>query len=616
MIKSTCLSIRKRVVYFALFTLLFVSGTASNALADNYLQVAGTYNDGQDTVGRVEHFLEFGSKIPVFIAPYTLHFRVFPLADSTFQIKIDCFELGPSYNFFQKELTANEGEINTITDLPSKGLKFDYSFMVVNDTTNYSNIILIDSLTNFESVHFKAHILRDSYADYKWNPRSSYLENIFDNYRKELSVTRGGKANFYIYPARNNSPFIDLYTGIGYDISGNNLYTVFNKEFDTAISSVFQKFVIYDTWGYSSRFLVVGFSRIFQDDIYLAREYIKNMTLSEIKNELTNEFPTDIERVDILSGAYAKFLIDKYGLADYKKLYTKSYPGNFAFENVYQKDFQTLLKAFINYEKKLELNESKASYFSDYYSAQMWFDKVLDYRIWLASQPLRKGQHLNKLATLYFYLGEYAQSESSYSKLVDLEPKKIQAKYLLGLSYIRNNKIDLGIKEFTGIVDSLPNASKMLAELYLDQNQYEKAKNCLNGIEGIPDSKTSILKARLQLALGNSILADSILNIALTLSNNVISLVPSEARGYINSAYVHMFSSSFQEADNLLQIALFVENRPYYLSQANLALGRLYNLKGDHQTAEKYYDTVIQSNSSKYMKSLAKNYISNPYKIQ
>jgi len=607
---------QKHNYHTVVIIILVIIGLTAAAYGDAYIKVAASYNDGRDTVGLAEHFLEFGEKIPVFIPPYTIHFRVFPITDTTFSVNADFFELGPNYSFHHKEKTAVLNKWETVKGLPAKGELFDYSFVIIKDTSSYFNIVPVDSLTNFESVHFKAYIWRDSYADYKWQSRSGYLENIFDRYRKELGVTRAGKANFYIYPGSNNSSSIDNYTGVGYDINGNNLYAVFNKDFDSALPQNFQRFVIYDTWGYSPRFLTVGFSRLYLDDVYLAREYIKKMSLAEIKELFSNEYPEDIESADILSGAFVKFLIDKHGLASFRKLYTESSPGRFAFDNNYQNSYLELLKMFIEYEKNLKLDESSASYFYDFYTSQMWFDKALEYGVYLASQPIKREYHLRRLGATYFQIGNYAQSESCYANLANLQPENDKAKYLIGLSYMRNGKTDDGMKKLESIVDSFPDAAKMLAEIHLDQNQFDKAGNMLDKIKDIPDSWTAVLKSRLALALDNTVRADTLLNAALALNNNVIALVPSEARGYIGSGYALMFMGLFDDAENRLQIALFIENRPYYLAQANLAMGRLFDLKGDHQTAKEYYKKVSELKCGEYMSKLAEKQINKPFEVK
>jgi len=283
----------------AVITILLLLCFNAFAGADTYLRVNASYNDGRDTVGRVEHFIQYGTKIHVFIPPYTVYFMIYPLAESLYSVEIDFHELGPGYLYRHEELSVVPESRYSIKDLPSKGILFDYSFTISNDTTDYFQYVPSDSLTNFESTHFTAHIWRHSYADYKFDMCSGYYEYIYNRFRKELDVTRAGKTDLYIFPGSNNSPSIDNYTGVGYDIAGGSLYAVFNSNFNSVLPQYTQRFVIYDTWGYSARLFVVGFSRYFLDDIYMARKLVDGLTSSELENILTDEFPEDIEHADI-----------------------------------------------------------------------------------------------------------------------------------------------------------------------------------------------------------------------------------------------------------------------------------------------------------------------------
>lgn len=606
-----------RPVKIAIFTiyLVFIC-PCSTTLGNTYLQVYAKSNNYPDTLGWVEHYLKFGERIAVFIPPYTAHFFVFPMEDSSYSAKVDFFGLGPGYSFHQENVISVYDRWHKVEDLPAKGDFFDYYFRLIKDTIDNVNFISKDSLTNFESVHYRSWIWGNSYADFKWKARSGYLEGIFDLYRKRLKVTRSGKIDFYIFPTINNAYDVDIYSGVGFDIPSGKLYAVFHRGFDSALPEITQLFVIYETWGYSARMLAVGFARYYLDDIYLAKKMMSGLSASEIKAVLTDEFPEDIHVADILCGAFARYLIDEYGLAPFKMLYEKSSPGNLMFADVYDKSFDELLRSFIDYEKKLELDEPTASYFSNMYASQHWFDKALPYEIWLASRSNRRGVHLKGLGACFFHLGRYAGSESCYTVLSELYPDVDEPVYLQGQAFLRTGKFKKAVESFQKIFNSYPNAAKMLTETYLDENLFEEAKAVQDNIKGIPDSWTAILKARLAIADGHKSKADTILKKGLAYSGRVISKVPGEGRGYIDAGYLLMFMSSYKNAETEFMTALFVDDRPYYQASAYLALGRLYDLKDDHQKAIEYYDKAVDLNSGEYINKLATDYIARPFKLR
>jgi len=584
--------------------------------ADTFLRVYATYNDGRDTVGQVEHFLEFGRMIPVFIPPYTAHFTIFPLADSNYRAEIEFFELPPGYGNYSRTLTATMNTWQKIDNLPAKGNEFSYSFIIFPDTSEYMNLLSIDSLTNFESIHYKSRLLRDSYADYKWEARKGYLENIYNFYRKEHDVSRSGKLDFYIFPGGNNTPCVDHASGIGYDFPNKAMYAVFNENFDSALPQYTQRYVLYDTWGYTARWLVVGYSRYFLDDIYRARRIVADMSIDEIKNILADEYPSDVEHADIICGAFARFLIDKHGLPLFKILYEKSSPGKFAFTEVYEKNFDQMIVQFKDYQKELKLSESDAFFIRDLFSSQMWFDKALEYDIWLAAQPVRRDYHLKNLGATFFHIGNYAESETCYTALARRYPERADAAYLLGLALLRNGHTQKAISRFETVADSFPDAAKMLAEIYFDRRDFDKAERMLKKVAEFPDSWTSILKARLAMAGGNQDLAGPIIKRALDLSHQVISQIPGEARGYNDAAYGFMLNGSYAEAESELRAALFVDSRPYYQAAAYLAWGRLDDLRKDRNQARTNYTKALEINSGEYIKMLAKKYLKEPFGLR
>ena len=604
---------KSNVIITLLLSIVIWAGLAS--ADDSFLRVYATYNNGSDTAGVAEHFLAYGMEMPVFIAPFTAHFTIFPFTDSSYKATVTFNELGPEYASYKRELTVERNKWQTIDSLKARGIDFAFHFVVFEDTTNYFDYLPTDSLTNDESIHFKSWIWRDSYADYKWEARKAYLENIYNFYRKEHQVKRSGKLNLYVFPGSNSTPLVDNISGVNYDFTRDAMYVVYNPDYDSALPQYTQLYTLYDSWGYSARSLVVGYARYFLDDIYRVRKIIADMKKDDVKRVIGREYNGDSPNDDIICGAFARYLIDHYGVPMYQKLYEGSLPGKFAFTEVYKKNYDDMLNEFIDYERGLKLSEPNAEYFSEIYRSQMWFDKALEYDIWLGTQQVKRDYHLKILGGTFFQVGNYAESEKAYKVLAERNPKQYDAKYLLGMAYLRNGKTKDALTELTTAADSFPDADKMLAEFYLDKGNPDSASIYLDKISEYPDSWTAMLKGRLALTKGQTKIGEAIIKRGLSLSNNVISLVPGEARGYIDAAYCFMFDSLYKEAESDLQIALFLDQRPYYRGAAYLGLGRLYDIQGERTKAKEYYDKAMEANAGEYVKALAKKYKKRPFKI-
>jgi len=612
--KRICEYGRLLLVFFGLIFLLAIFG-AKIARADNYLEVCGIRSGTADTIGSTTHFLHFGDQIAIFLPPYTAYFTVSPLGDSSFLAEISFNELLPGLKTRNKTVPLILGQWLTEDSLPGKGEWYSYSFRVIRDTLHRFEYFPKDSLVNDESIHFRAWLLKDSYADYKWQARKDYLEGYFDEYRKELKITRSGKINCFVLPAANYSADMEINGGIGFNIPHGYFYLVFNENFDSALPENIQRFVIYETWGYSARSLVVGFSRYYLDDTYQAKKILKKLSPAKIRRLLLDETPSNITQADIISGAFVKYLIDKFSFGDFRLLYEKSSAGKLPVKNIFHKDLEELINNFINYEKKTGLSEAAAFHFSEMFRSQLWFDRALEYDTYLASgtDGLR---FLKRLAAGLFYLGRYAQSESCYARLAQFKREDNEAHYLAASARFRTGKYEKAIAGLKEISDKFRSAAKTLAEYYLDRNQPDSAAVILEKIAGAPDSWTAIMKARLALAGGDTTRADTFTAAGIELSENTISNIPGEGRGYIDNGNCLMYLRQYEAARVDFETALFLENRPYYRGMALLALGRLFDLQNDHTRAISYYNRSISQNPGKYYISLAKSYIANPFRVR
>jgi tetratricopeptide (TPR) repeat protein len=186
----------------------------------------------------------------------------------------------------------------------------------------------------------------------------------------------------------------------------------------------------------------------------------------------------------------------------------------------------------------------------------------------------------------------------------------------MGMALLRLGNTRQAIRFLEEARDSVENASRMIAEIYLNQGDLKKAAQVLDKIEGYPDSWTTILKARLAIAKGDKDISRALVTKALGQSQEIISNIPGEARGYINDAFSFMMDGKYDAAESELEVALFVDNRDFYQGETYLDLGRLFDLQGDHETAEKYYKQVIENNSGEYEKELAGEYIKKPFKLK
>ena len=85
---------KKNVSYILIVTALMSLSFYLPASADLYIDASATINNGQDTVGQVQHFLQLGTRTSMFIAPFTIYIDLYPKTDTSFTAEFDFHELG------------------------------------------------------------------------------------------------------------------------------------------------------------------------------------------------------------------------------------------------------------------------------------------------------------------------------------------------------------------------------------------------------------------------------------------------------------------------------------------------------------------------------------------
>lgn len=607
-------SISGVVLIGVIAALLLSPQMISSVRADNYIEAYFTRCSSSDTLNFTKHFLRFGDETALFLPPYTIYFNISPLGESSYTSEISFHELLPGLKVRNLTATMEMNRWQTEDSLPAKGEWFRYFYRITKDTSRQYEYFPEDSLTNNESIHFHGRLLRYSYTDYKWQARQGYLENYFDNFRKEQKLTRIGKLDLYIFPAGNYTAGIDINHGLGFDIPRGACYVVYGEHFDSALPENLERFILYENWGYSARSLVVGYSRYYLDDAYQAKKILAKMNIQRVKKILLDESPTT-RQADIISGAFARYIIDKFSPGNFRVLYEKSSAGNLATREVFGKNLDDFIRDFMGYEEDYQLNQPAAIYFSESFRSQLWFERAAEYDSYLSSGTSGLV-FLKRLAADYFYIGDFVKSESCYSRLAQFKHEDLEAQFLAAAAKFRTGKIIKGVIGLKELSPRYPNAAKLLAEYYFDHGYFDSAAVLVNKLHSSTDSWSLMLRARLAIANGEDALADSIAKATIPLCENTIGSTPGEGRGYIDAGYCQLYHGDFKAAESDFQTALFVENRPYYRGSALLALGRLFDLQNKRAQAVSFYNQAILEKPGEHIISLAKKCIDKPYKIR
>ncbi|MGZ3769242.1 MAG: tetratricopeptide repeat protein [Bdellovibrio sp.] len=212
----------------------------------------------------------------------------------------------------------------------------------------------------------------------------------------------------------------------------------------------------------------------------LATEYLKTGMISESMvqaEEAVNKDPKNVESRLLLGGLYSS---------------TKAYT-----------------KALEQYEKVMELqpaNTEASLYIGALYSEQKQSEKAVKY-----FEALTKNKDYSSPHLPYYYIGRVRmeQSEPKYLKLAEeafkkslqLKPDFADAVISLGVLYNKQKKDDKAVaayREFQKKNSPNPRVAEVLAQIYIDRNEYDNAYEQLEVVESESDEP---LNARMKMAL-------------------------------------------------------------------------------------------------------------------
>ena len=152
-----------------------------------------------------------------------------------------------------------------------------------------------------------------------------------------------------------------------------------------------------------------------------------------------------------------------------------------------------------------------------------------------------------------------------------------------------------------------------LASILMENNLIDSAEVILNSLADNSSSLVEFLitSAKLKLMRGetDNNLIDPAIGRALTRIKNV----PFDPVGHFNAGRSYALKGDYEKSSEYLNMALFLEDNPDHIGSILLELGNLEDLNGAHDKAIDYYNRVINSDSGKYIKSLAEKYRDKPF---
>ena len=562
----------------------------------------------------------------IFTGPYTL--KLSPTADSAgkYHLIVELSGLGPDFKNFRYPLTLAVGEKMIIPLVPVKNdASINYTFVIEDDTSSVrkSSYPLndADKWGLSASIHYLTHWVHGSMADFTWNVKMSYLENIYDQYRGSYKLSMFEKIDFFFHPESTDEVFID--PDLHYAILPNSrrIDLIYGHDIDAATPAPAAELLIYRFWGYGPRWMVTGLAHYYEDGKLALRKSVDKLDPAEILANLSRYDWVNSDTGSIFCGGFVNWLFEIRGFSNFKSLYRQSSPLDFQtnFQETYGTSLLSTIEQYLDYIKNYKPRGGELGYYASIYFGQYRIEKAREYYAELAAlDDDDKSDNLSYLAACQYWLGDYEAAGKTYSDLVELSERNPRFLTLKG-------DIEMALGDFEAATRLYKEAfgdgeygisGLRLVTILVDRRDLDSAKAIFDELEGnvLRSLNYSIESARLKIISGEAGV-DSLLEQTAARALNLTVQSSHDPMNYLTAGRAFALLGEFDRAEQNLDIAYFLERRPYFQALTLLEKGRTADLQGKREQAKSYYEQAASSSGGAYMNMLAEKYIESKYEL-
>jgi tetratricopeptide (TPR) repeat protein len=474
------------------------------------------------------------------------------------------------------------------------------------------------------SVRFQYYYLKNSLADYHWNMNKGYLEREYKRLEKYFNFQYTRKVDYYLCPCQLPQVIWDDRFGISIDPVKNRVLVLYNQKHKTVDSPAAWFTVFYEYWGYAPAFVVEGTPGLLGLGHYYAQK-LKNkgeiIPLSQLK--ITKDYRSYPARVAFAeASSFTLFLCDEYGTGKFKEFYQKVTDLTFdqIFEKIYSKSLSQVESEWLAFLDDYEILYDELLYYSNIKFNYNDFETVIPIFEDLLKLADAEKESLNALQALgnsYYMSGRYNEALDIFLNKRNYSPKDPRIWNTLGNIYYLLGDLESSKKNFhiakeldTLYADPWINLGKLFfisgefdsAQAYFDLGEKRGA-----GLEGLID--LNLGKAKIFKISDDSVKAEEKTKEALDLSRIFVSQVPERAVPYLKTGESFLEMGFPDSALPYLELAEFLEHRPFYQGELFLNLGKAYHLTGKKDLAQLYFQMILEIPSAEADKREAKSFL-------
>jgi tetratricopeptide (TPR) repeat protein len=558
----------------------------------------------------------------IFTGPYTIVLTFNQTNPEIYNFSTDLYGLGPKYNIINHDFSVRPGEAAALPTAPVKeGVNVAYKISLLDDTSKVGPVEFPLEDTSLwsvsETVHYRTHCIIGSLMDFRWNEVMQYLELIYNKYRKSYELSEFSKIDMYIYPEPTEQAYLDSVNFFSIKPRSNRIDLVYGHEIKAATPVPGCELLMYRLWGYGPRWMVTGLAHYYDDNMLRIRDLIKDFDVPAIVELLKDEDRVESDTGSVIAGALVFWLLQNESFGEFKNLYIRSTVLDFedSFQATYKYPFDEMLNRFMDHVNGYSPSNGELDYYASLYFDHGNMTRAKRYYRELSERnSADRNKDLRKLATCYFWLGNYSAADSVYDVLLEQGDSPPEVSFMKGEVKLAQGKIDSALAYYSrsykkGFNTGRLKRASILADMgYVDSAAY-LLDNIKNEAERYLDYSLDI--AQIRIMQGEK--ADSLLHAVIQKALNSSNSNPGDPRPYFILGRAYAFLGDYEESLHQLNNSYFLETSPFNQATVLLEMGKVEDLSGDRDQAEKSYRQVVALNGGEYQKMMAEKYLKSPY---
>lgn len=586
-----------------------------------------------------------GIKNTNFIVNFTLDLTADYNDSGFFACTLSIFTLGPQAQTFFKSFRSEPGGVYFIDDLKGKEnveYRVGISPLSVDSTSKGGEVCDYDyrqdGVWRFDpAAHFDLYFVPQSLADARWNLLRDFLEHNYKDFKELFQMSFPGKVNCFLSPCILPQVAWDQRMGYAIDPPRSNCFVLYSHTHNTVDPIPAYLVRIYRFLGYAPPLLVEGMAGYFDFPHYYARELRRKDQLPPLKMLLKSIDYYSMPGNENFSAAssFVKYLIDTYGLGQFKRLYSASSDLTIAdkFPEIYNKSLGQLESEWHDLLDTVTFAYGKFKYF---YERDQYIDREYGMDQFLNEMAARMATFddsvyiYTQMGWNLYMRGDYDTSRTVFEKLLKLKPNSPSDQMAFANLLMLDGRYDSARVIFDRIFTTdttIKAALYKIGESYYWQNKIDSStKYLLRDYNTDPSQLTiassGILLGELALRSGDTAAAKEYYTRAVRKMDEIYQYGKTWPSYLLRIGQAHLGlalcgeSGELESAKSFLESALYFEvypTRVIFLTRILAALGEIADLEGNRDDAVSYYQKALSYPLSTEFEALVRKHIKQPF---